>query len=398
MIFERTITPVLRDRALSAPIVLVTGPLQSGKTTACRQAWPDLPYANLERPDLREAAALDPAGFLAQFTDGAVLDGIQHAATLPAELQMRVRSGLVHHPHILIDSSGYRSALCEALLSDLDASVLELLPLSLSELASAGIGGSVDELILRGGYPPMLAHDRGRDAAWNDHFVTAVEWPLCQRAGIALRHRDAFGRFMRLAAARVGQVLDLGALAADAGVTARVARSWLGVLQAGYIVRLLPPWYARAGGPSTSPTTSPTTGLPASPPKLYFCDLGLAAWLGGITEVRHLCGHPARAGLFENLVVIEFFKHALHHGQPARLHYWHDEHIDLHLVVEYGVAPGNVGLVQIDAAPACTDAALQPLHRASQALGAQVERRMLVHGGSEHGVREGVEIVGLLGR
>lgn len=388
MIFQRTITPVLQQRALSSPIVLVTGPLQSGKTTACRQAWPELPYANLERADLRASAALDPAGFLARFTGGAVLDGIQYAATLPAELQMLVRSGLGRGPYVLIDSSGHWSPLCEVLLSDLDAAVLELLPLSLAELAPASAGWSVDELILRGGYPGMLDHSLDHDAAWNDHFVTTVEWPFCARAGIALRHRDAFCRFMRLAAAHVGQVLDIHALAADAGMTVRVARNWLGLLEASYIVRLLPPWPAGSGNPA------------AGTPKLYFWDVGLAAWLAGITEAAQLQGHPARAGLFENLVVIEFFKHALHHGQPARLHYWRDDRIDVHvdvnLVVEYGVAPGSVGLVQIDAAPACGGASLEPLRLASETLGAQVERRMLVHGGSGHDVQEGVEVVGLL--
>lgn len=216
-----------------------------------------------------------------------------------------------------------------------------------------------------------------------DYFATYIERDLRHLA--ELRNLDVFARFVRLAAGRVGQVLNLHSLAGDVGVSGHTARAWMSLLQASYVVRLLPPWFANVG-----------KRLVKSP-KLYFCDTGLAAWLLGIGDERQLASHPLRGQLFENLVVIEFVKHALHHGRMPALHYYRDSAgVEVDLVVEDGMPPGHVGLVEVMAGQTLHGEFLQAMHR--------VEACHQAPGGTAHaGLRRGggyrrdrVEVLGLL--
>ncbi len=388
MAFNRTLSSTLLARARQWPVVTVTGPRQSGKTTLCRSSFPGLAYANLERPDTREFAQRDPAGFLAQFAQGAVLDEIQRVPALLSWVQVAVDETPSPGRFILTGSHSFElmGAVAQSLAGR--TALLELLPMSIAELRAAGLSLSTDQLLHAGGYPRIHADNLDPAVALGDYFATYVERDLQQL--IELRELDAFRRFMRLAAGRVGQVLNLHSLAADAGISDPTARSWMGLLEHSYIVRRLPPWFANLG-----------KRLVRSP-KLYFCDTGLAAWLLGITQVGQLASHPLRGQLFENLVVMEFAKHALHHGQPVALHYYRDSSgLEVDLVVEQGMAPGKLGLVEIKSGQTMHGSFLAPMHRLSQVLHAaptapyRVGRRMLVYGGHENHIREGVEVVGL---
>jgi uncharacterized protein len=215
-----------------------------------------------------------------------------------------------------------------------------------------------------------------------DYVATYVERDL--RELIELRQLDTFRRFLRLAAGRVGQVLNMQGLAVDAGVSGATVRAWISVLEASCIVRLLPPWFVNIG-----------KRLVKSP-KLYFCDTGLAAWLMGINDETQVATHPLRGALFENLVVMEFVKHALHHGQVPALHYYRDSAgVEVDLVVEHGMPPGKLGLVEIKSGQTFHREFMQPMHKLDSWLDGRVKRRMLVYGGNESYVREGVEVAGL---
>jgi uncharacterized protein len=183
-------------------------------------------------------------------------------------------------------------------------------------------------------------------------------------------------------------VLNLHSLAADVGVSDHTARAWVSLLEASYIVRLLPPWFANIG-----------KRLIKSP-KLYFVDTGLAAWLMGITSEEQLNAHPLRGHLFENLVVMEFVKHTLNHGLPVGLNYFRDHAgLEVDLVVEQGVPPGQLGLVEIKSGQTAHGDFLKPMQRVAALLGDErIARRMLVYGGDEVYRREGVEVVGLQAR
>jgi uncharacterized protein len=386
--FSRHLTATLLARAAQYPVVTVTGPRQAGKTTLCRDAFPGLPYANLERPDLREFARNDPQGFLAQFARGAVLDEIQRVPELLSWVQVAVdeqaRPGQAKRLGPLILTGSHNFELLKSITQSLAGrtALLQLLPLSINELRDAGLRPSTNRLIHAGGYPRIYADGLNPTVALADYVATYVERDL--RELIELRQLDTFRRFLRLAAGRVGQVLNMQGLAVDAGVSGATVRAWISVLEASYIVRLLPPWFVNIG-----------KRLVKSP-KLYFCDTGLAAWLMGINDETQVATHPLRGALFENLVMMEFVKHALHHGQVPALHYYRDSAgVEVDLVVEHGMPPGKLGLVEIKSGQTFHSEFLQPMRKLDSWLDGRVQRRMLVYGGNDSYVREGIEVAGI---
>ena len=262
--------------------------------------------------------------------------------------------------------------------------LLTLLPLSSNELRQAGVGRSNDRLLQAGGYPRIHAGGLDPAVALGEYFATYVEGDL--RELIELRPLDSFRRFRRFrrpAAGRVGQLLNMQTLAVDVGVSGHTVRAWLSLLQARFIVRLLPPWFVDIG-----------KRLVKSP-KLYFCRTGLAAWLTGITAEDQLVRHPLRRPLFENLALMEFFKHAPNQGLTPTPHHYRDSGgAEVDLVVEHGLAPGGLGLAEVKSGQTLRPEALRPILALAARLGPRVQRRLRVHGGDENHVHQSVEVVG----
>ena len=304
-----------------SPVVPVNGPRQSGKTTLCRASAPALPYVNLERPDTGSYAIADPGGLLAQFPNGAVLDGIQRTPALLSWLQVLVDED--KRPGRFIRNGRHSFELKNAVAQSLAGrtALLQPLPLPppppLAELRAAGLHTGTDRLLHAGGYPRIHADGLDPAVALADCAATDVERDLRQL--IEVRELDAFRRFLRLAASLIG-----------------------------------------------------------------------------ITQQGHRDTHPLRGALFENLVVMEFVKHALHQGQPAGLHYLRDSSgLEVDLVVEQGLAAGQQGLVEVKSGMTMHGSLLQPLHKLAALLGPKVVRHMLLYGGAEQYQRAGVEVVGL---
>ena len=230
---DREITPRLTALFQQYPFVTVTGPRQSGKTTLCRAAFPDLGYANLEAPDQRDFAESDSRGYLAQFDDGAIIDEVQHVPALMSYLQVIADERGDYGLFVLTVSEQFR--LSDAINQSLAGrtALLRLLPLSLTERQRAGVGGSIDDILYSGFYPHII--DQGLDPtqALGDYFETYVE------------------RDVRLCAGRVGQLVNLSSLGADAGVSHTTAREWLTVLEASYIIFQLPPYHRLPFGRAT---------------------------------------------------------------------------------------------------------------------------------------------------
>jgi len=382
MPFSRHMTPLLRERAARSPVVTLTGPRQSGKTTLCRQAFGELPYANLERPDIRDFAQEDPRSFLQSFAQGGVIDEIQRVPALLSWIQAMVDEQRPAAPLVLTGS--HQIDLLKGVSQSLAGrtSLLQLLPMSVNEIREAGLIRTTDALIHQGGYPRIHAEAVDPSVVLSDYFATYAERDLRQL--MEVRRLDDFRRFVRLAAGRVGQVLNVHSLAADAGVSDRTARDWLSVLEASHLVWLLPPWHENLGKRLTKAH------------KLYFCDVGLATWLVGITQAAQLSSHPLRGALFENLVVMEFVKHALHRGERPDMHFFRDSNgLEVDLLVGNGLPPGQLGLVEIKSGQTVSSSWFKPMERVAQALGpSRIGRRMMIYGGSEHQVRQGVEVVG----
>jgi uncharacterized protein len=389
---QRHLFNTLIRRAGPYPVVTLTGPRQSGKTTLCRQAFPHLPYANLEDANTRQFAQTDPRGFLAQFPGGAILDEVQRLPDILSSVQVVVdewrfgqlaaAAGLDQRKFILTGSKQFD--LMDSVRQSLAGrtAVLRLLPLSMLELRAAGLPHSTARLLHAGGYPAVHAQAIAPADFFNDYFETYIQRDL--RELVALRNVPEFRRMVRLCAGRVGQILNYQGLSNDVGVSQPTIASWISLLEMGYVVFLLPPWFENLG-----------KRLIKSP-KLYFYDTGLAAWLMGVNQVDQLAAHPLRGHLFENLVVTEFAKYFENQGERARLHFWRDSNgQEVDLVVENGMQSNRLGLVEIKSSQTYHSDFSKSLRQVGRLLGERVERKMVVYGGTEQYVRDGVEVVGL---
>ena len=302
-------TRVLR-LARGFPVVVLTGPRQSGKTTLARAAFPGHAYVSLEDPDVRERVAADPRGFLSQHRGGLLIDEVQRVPALLSYLQTAVDSGSGMGRVVL---TGSQNLLLSAAVSQSlagRAGYLELLPLAYAEAHAAFDRLSLDEWLVAGAYPALHSRDVAH-ADWHASYIaTYVERDVRQISRIAdLLH---FQRFMRLMAARAGQMLNLNAVANDLGIAQTTARDWLAVLESSYITFRLPPYHGNFGKRLVKT------------PKLYFHDTGIAAWLLGITQAGAMAIHPMRGALFENMLVAEYLKYLRHQGVSHSIHFWRD--------------------------------------------------------------------------
>jgi len=307
---SRSLEPILHKLATQYPIVTVTGPRQSGKTTLCRSAFAKKPYVNLESPDIRSFARTDPRGFLTTYNSGAILDEIQRAPEILSYLQPMVDEHSEPGRFILTGSQQFEvmTTISQSLAGR--TALLKLLPLTIDELSTAGIKPTIDQLLLTGFYPRI--YDAGIDPtqALGDYVETYVERDIRQL--IAIKDLALFEKFVRLCAGRVGQLLNLQSLGNDVGISHTTARSWLTLLEASYIVFLLPPWHTNI------------SKRQIKSPKLYFYDVGLASYLLGSESELHINRHPLKGNLFENLVIIEALKYRYNQGKRNNLYFWRD--------------------------------------------------------------------------
>jgi len=314
----------LRALARKFPVVTVTGPRQSGKTTLCRAVFPAKPYVSLEAPDIQDFARRDPRAFLAQHPDGAVLDEVHRVPDLLSYVQTAVDARRVAGSFILTGSANF--SLLQSLGQSLAGrtALLELLPLSLQEVRRfPDPPAELFDLLWRGSYPAL--YDRGLEPGdWYPSYVaTYLERDV--RTILNVGDLVAFQTCLRLCAGRVGQLVNLSSLGADAGVTHATAKSWLSVLEAGYVAWRLPPFHA-----NVSKRLIKT-------PKLHFVDSGLACYLLGIRSSDQLRDHPLRGAVFETWVVSEILKSRTHRGLPPSLSFFRDRKgAEVDVVVELG--------------------------------------------------------------
>jgi predicted AAA+ superfamily ATPase len=322
---RRVLETRLRAMARKFPVVTVTGPRQSGKTTLCRSVFPEKPYVSLEAPDVRTYASEDPRGFLAERRDGAVLDEIHRAPELLSYLQTMVDERPERGRFVLTGSANF--ALLHSLGQSLAGrtAMLELLPLSLEEVRRFPGDGPQEPwgALWRGSFPAIYDRDLEPGDWYPSYVATYLERDV--RSILNVGDLNAFQTFVRLSAGRVAQLVNLASLGADAGVTHGTARSWLSVLEAGYVAWRLPPFHA-----NVSKRLIKT-------PKLHFLDVGLACYLLGIRSADQLADHPLRGAIFETWVASEVLKARVHRGLAPSLSFFRDRSgTEVDLVVELG--------------------------------------------------------------
>ena len=372
---EQTIKTLLRG----FPMVTLTGPRQSGKTTLAKAVFPDRPYVSLEDPDQRLAALDDPRSFLERFPDGGVLDEVQRCPELLSYLQTLVdRDGRMGR-FILTGSQQF--GLLDGITQSLAGrtAFVELLPFSVAELAQAGkLPADPDAMLLAGGYPPL--YDREvPPSAWFAAYVTAyVERDVRQL--LQIQELETFQRFVRLCAGRTGQLLNFSALATESGITHNTAKAWISVLEASYLVFLLRPHHANFNKRLVKM------------PKLYFYDTGLVSWLLGIRTAEQLVTHPLRGSIFETFVIAEVLKNQLNRGERPQIAFWRDSNgNEVDLLVEVGQ---HLVPVEIKSGKTLVRDSYAGLEKWRTLARERCGEPVLVYGGSDSYRHQGIRVLG----
>lgn len=307
---KRAIRTVLADFARHFPVVTITGPRQSGKTTLARMQFPDYHYVNLEDPDMRMIAEADAREFLKLYSPPVIIDEIQRVPKLLSYIQVLVDEKKKKGQYILTGSHqpGLRAEISQSLAGR--TAILQLLPLSIAELTEAGIAMDRDDYIFKGFMPQIHNETIKPEMLYRNYFLTYVERDARQLVNI--RNLNNFEVFIKLLAGRIGQVVNLNSLSNDIGVSAVTLSEWLSVLEASYIIFKLPSYFENFG-----------KRLLKSP-KIYFTEVGLAAYLLGIKDVSQVARDPLLGGLFENMVVLEALKSRYNTGQESELYFFRD--------------------------------------------------------------------------
>jgi predicted AAA+ superfamily ATPase len=312
MFVERKAAGLVKRYAESYPVVTITGPRQSGKTTLVKMAFPDKKYYNLENPEVRRFAREDPNGFFETVPDGAIIDEIQRVPELLSYIMVRVDERNRNGQFILTGSAQFEvmDSLSQSLAGR--TALLRLLPFDLEE--AYGQGGAadtpLDEVLFKGFYPRIHSQNLHPSEALSFYVETYLQRDV--RSLLNVKDLDMFERFLGLCAGRTGQLLSLASLSNDLGVSHNTLKSWLSVLRASFIITLIQPF-------STN-----INKRVVKTPKLYFLDVGLACYLLGIDNLNELRTHPLRGALFESFVVSECLKHRYNAGRRDNLYFFRD--------------------------------------------------------------------------
>ncbi len=323
---NREMSTAINEAAHYFPVITITGPRQSGKTTLIRNEFKNLTYYSLENLDVRSFAMNDPVAFLNQHPEGMILDEVHNAPNLLSYIQ-----GMVdEHPErrfILSGSSQFAMLAKVAQSLAGRTAVFELMPLSYSEIHTQAEALSLDELLFAGFYPAIHAARNTPEFLYPAYVRTYLDKDV--RDLLHIKDMMQFHTFIRLCAGRIGSLFKAAELAAEIGVSSHTITSWLSVLQASYIVTLLPPYFQNSRKRLTKT------------PKLYFTDTGLACHLLGIESPRQLARDKMRGALFENFIVMEAMKRSYNRGKESNLYFYRDSHqneIDLLLKTASGLS------------------------------------------------------------
>ena len=309
--YSRNLTDILLYSATKYPVVTLTGPRQSGKTTLVRALFSDKKYVTLEDLDNRSFAEQDPRGFLNMYKNGLIIDEVQHVPSLFSYIQSHVDRSHIMGEFILTGSQHF--LLTEGISQSLAgrAAILQLLPCTAREL---GITSEAElyNALWKGFYPAVYDRDINPTFFYKSYLNTYVERDV--RTLSAIKDLSKFRMFLQMCAGRIGQLVNMTSLGNDCGIDQETVKAWLSILESSYILFLLKPHHQNFNKRLTKQ------------PKLYFYDTGLAAYLLTIEDPNALKFHFSRGALFENYVAIELIKKRFNQGMEHNLYFWRDNH------------------------------------------------------------------------
>lgn len=372
---KRTLEAICHRDLASFPIITVTGPRQSGKSTLLRVMLPKWSYVNLEDPDSLDFALSDPKGFLRLHSDQVILDEIQRAPKLLSYLQVEVDRD--RRPGRFALTGSHNLLLLEQVSQSLAGrtAVRHLLPFSHQELTQADLEPKMlEDALFAGGYPMAQAAPE-TTIAWLDSYIqTYVERDVRMIRNVS--DLSTFRRFLRLCAGRASQLLDLSGIGGDAGISHNTVNQWIGVLEAGFIAFRLEPYFK-----------SFSKRIIKSP-KLFFYDTGLLCRLLDIRSPRDLVLSPLRGAIFENWCVVEALKWYHNHGQRPGLYFWRDQSIEVDILAEKGAL--HLAAIECKSSVTPPPAALKnPIALISIMKGNQIDPVVVFGGDESHSRTQG---------
>ena len=376
---SRTLSAAILDHSKKMPVIAVTGPRQSGKTTLVKSVFPDYTYLNLEYPDVRTRALEDPRLFLQSESPGLILDEVQRAPELFSYIQGIVDEQQTPGHFILTGSQNF--LLLENISQSLAGrvSLFTLLPLSLDEINSQyPLADNSLATILKGGYPRLYDKELQPNELYPSYIQTYIERDVRQIVNVKNIH--LFQTFIRLCAGRIGQIFNASSLANEIGVDYKTIQSWMSILQASYIIFLLQPYHKNFN-----------KRLVKSP-KIYFYDTGLACSLLGIRSEEDLQVHFLKGELFESLVISELFKQKFHNNLPTNFYYWRDNSgHEIDCIIEDGP---RLKAVEIKSGITINSSFFKGLDFWQKLTGAEAGHCFLVYGGTERQTRSKAKVFG----
>lgn len=376
---ERQISDYVKKVAGMYPVVTICGPRQSGKTTLARHLFPTYDYVSMEDPGRRLQFENDPRGFLALHPAPCIIDEVQNTPSLLSYLQ-----GIVDEqntPGMYILTGSRQMELQESITQSLAgrSAMVDLLPLSCAELTAADIRHTRDEALYYGGLPRLYTEGIPPDIAYSNYMRTYVERDVRQL--INIKNLSAFETFIRLLAARVGQIINYSSLASDVGVSAPTIKEWVSMLEASYLIFTVHPYYNNFGKRLTKS------------PKIFFTETGLVTALLDINSPSQVARDPLIGSIYENLIVSEFLKTRLNAGLRPNLYFYRDAHgfeIDLILDIKRRPLP-----IEIKSAMTYTPALTKNLQQFYQNAATQALTPALVYSGENLGVFQGVKVINI---
>ncbi|GHU85629.1 ATPase [Spirochaetia bacterium] len=375
---NRTAEAALLRYAKGFPVVCISGPRQSGKTTLARQTFPQKPYLSLEDPDIIALARTDPRGLLGNYPHGLILDEAQYVPELFAYLKTAVDADPVPGKYVITGSQQFH--LLEKIRESLAgrAALLTLLPFSIQELRDAGqLLKDPFDCMLNGLYPPVYDRDVSPQDWYAQYITLYIERDI--RSLINVKDLGQFQSFVKMCASRTGQLLNLSALAADCGITHNTAKAWVSVLETSGIVCLLRP-YHRSYGKRLVKT-----------PKLHFLDPGLVCRLLGITQREQLFLHPNRGNIFESFITAERLKTRLNAGLAPNLFFWRDNTgNEVDLIQEDG---DTLQAIEIKSGQTFSSGFFEGLKKWIQFTGSPSTNCQIVYAGDISLSREGIRVI-----
>jgi uncharacterized protein len=308
---ERQITKAINALKDKFPVIAVTGPRQSGKTTLLKNTFSDYEYVSLEDPDTRNFAQTDPKGFLKLYVERVIFDEVQRVPHLLSYIQTIVDASGQMGQFILSGSQNFQ--LLQSITQSLAGRValFKLLPLDFTELTPNNLlPNAYPDALLRGFYPALFDRKIPSTVFYANYLQTYVERDAAELVNI--KDLRQFRAFLGLCAARVGQLLNVASLGNECNISQHTAKSWLSILESSYILFQLPPYYQNFSKRIVKST------------KLYFYDTGLLCHLLGIRETSAFINTPLKGNLFENLIVAEGQKQNYHQYLHKDFYFWRD--------------------------------------------------------------------------